>query len=170
MSFPASINYQPAPGIEGDFCDSNPRASCNAGPLGLVAGSAGAVIGRFHWASTPNDADGTPAAVTNSGSGAPTGFLHRENQGLITIFLAENGMLVPPGFGVTLMKSGGYWVKNRGSAAVTKGMVVYANNTDGSINAAASGATVTGSTATKWIGMSAAAVGEVFKMSSQPEG
>ena len=170
MSFPKTINYQPAPGIEGDFCDSNPRASVNAGPYGLIVGPAGAVIGRFHWATSPNDADGAPALVTNSGTGPVTGFLHREQQGLITIYLAENGMNVLPGFGLTLMKSGGYWVANRGAAAVTKGMVVYASQTDGSIAAASSGTTMSGYVATKFIAMSAANIGEVFKMSSQVEG
>ena len=173
MSFPQNINYQPSPGVEGDFCDSNPRATCDAGPFGLVAGPAGAVMGRFCWTTTPNDADGTPASTTNSttGTGPVTGFLRRSPaQGINSIYLAETGMMILSGFQLTLFKSGGFWVKNRGTAAVTKGMVVYASTTDGSIAAAASGATLAGYVATKWIAMSAAAVGEIFKMSSQPEG
>lgn len=172
MSFPRSINFQPAPGIEGDFCDSNPRASVNAGPYGLIAGPTGAVVGRACWATAPNDADGAPASVTNSttGTGPITGILHRNQQGLITTYLAEYGNLVQPGFPLALMKSGGYWVMNRGTAAVTKGMTVYAATADGSWAAAASGTTLTGYVATKFIAMSAANVGEVFKISSQPEG
>lgn len=171
MSFPASINYQPAPAVEGDFADATwGRHSVIAGPGGLVVGPAGALIGRFCWATAPNDPDGTPASVTNSGTGAPTGFLHRHQQGLITTFLAESGMMIPPGFQVALMKSGAYWGKNRGSAATAVGQKVFANNTDGGLSTAAAGATVAGSTETKWICHSVAAVGEVFKFSSVPNG
>jgi hypothetical protein len=170
MSFPKTINYQPAPGVEGDFCDSNPRASVDAGPGGLVVGSGGAVIGRFHWATAPNDPNGTPTTITNSGTGAPTGFLHREQQGLITAYLAENGMTVLPGAAVTLMKSGGFWGRNNGGGATAVDQKVFANNTDGSLATAAAGATVAGFTETKWICHSVAAVGEVFKFSATPNG
>lgn len=171
MSFPKTINYQPAPAVEGDFCDANPRASVDAGPGGLVVGSSGAVIGRFHWAAaTPVDTNGTPTTITNSGTGVPTGFLHREQQGLITMYLAENGMTVLPGAAVTLMKAGGFWGRNNGSGATVVGQKVYANNTDGSLAVAATGQTVTGFTETKWYCHSVAAVGEIFKFSATPNG
>jgi hypothetical protein len=169
--FPKTINYQPAAGVEGDFCDSNPRSSVDAGPGGLIVGSAGAVIGRFHWTlASPVDANGAPTTITNSGTGLPTGFLHREQQGLITAYLAENGMTVLPGAAITLMKTGGFWGRNNGSAATAKDQKVFANNTDGSLATAAAGATVTGFTETKWVCHSVAAVGENFKFSATPNG
>lgn len=171
MSFPNAINYQPAPGVEGDFADATwDRHSVIAGPGGLIVGSGGAVIGRFHWATAPNDPNGTPTSITNSGTGAPTGFLHRHQQGLITTFLAETGMTVPPGFPIALMKSGAFWGKNRGSAATAVNQKVFASNTDGSLATANAGATVAGFTETKWYCHSVGAVGEVFKFSSVPNG
>lgn len=170
MPFPTIVSYAPAPAVEGDFCDSNPRASVNAGPGGLIAGPAGAIVGRFCWATTPNDADGAPASVTNSGTGAPTGFLHREQQGLITAFLGEDGMTVPPGFPLTLMKEGGFWARNAGSGASVYGQKAFAKNSDGTVAFGAAGATIAGFTETKWFAMSVGAVGELVKISATPNG
>jgi hypothetical protein len=96
--------------------------------------------------------------------------MHREQQALITTYLAESGMTVQPGFPATLMKSGGFWVKNRGSAPTVVNQKVFANNTDGSSSTGAAGATVAGATETKWYCHSVAAVGELFKMSALPNG
>ncbi|TXN33908.1 hypothetical protein [Methylobacterium sp. WL19] len=170
MGFPASVSYAPAPAVEGDFCDANPRSTVNAGSGGLVVGAAGVQVGRFAWAAAPNDANGAPATVTNAGSGAPTGFVHRELQGLNTVFLSESTNLVPAGFAITLFKSGGFWVINRGAAAATINQKAFASNTDGSVAFAAAGATVAGFTETKWICMSPGAVGTLIKISSQPNG
>lgn len=170
MTFPTSVSYAPAPAVEGDFCDANPRSTVNAGPGGLVAGPNGVTVGRFAWATSPNDANGAPAVVSNTGTGAPTGFLHREMQGIITTFLAETSNVVPSGFPITLFKSGGFWVLNRGSDAATIGMKAFANNTDGTVTFAAAGATVAGSTETKFICMSPGAQNTLIKISSQPNG
>lgn len=170
MGFPASVGYAPAPAVEGDFCDANPRSTVNAGPGGLVAGAGGVQVGRFAWAAAPNDANGAPATVTNAGSGAPTGFVHREMQALITTFLAETSGLIPPGSAVTLFKTGGFWVINRGSGAATTGQKVFASNTDGTVAFGAAGATVAGFTETKWFAMSPGAVGTLIKISATPNG
>ena len=82
--FPSQVQVQPAIGVEGDFCDSNPRFTVDAGPGGMVSGPSGVYVGRFAWAIAPLDSDGTPATVSNSGWGPVTGFVHREQQGLIT--------------------------------------------------------------------------------------
>ena len=83
MDFQNQVNTVPAPAVEGDFADHNPRASVIAGPGGLVAGSNGVVIGRFAWMTTPIDIDGTPTVVNNTGSGAPDGFVHRAQQAAV---------------------------------------------------------------------------------------
>ena len=95
MGFQQQVNPQPAPAVEGDFASANPRASVLAGPGTLYAGVNGVTVGRFAWA----DANG---AVSNSGAGAPTGFVHRELQALITAFLGQTSMLITPGMMVTL--------------------------------------------------------------------
>lgn len=148
-AFQRQVNVQPAPAVEGDFCDSNPRSSVIAGPGGLVVGAVGVTIGRFAWwQNAPVDTDGTPIIVNNFGSGPPTGFVHREQQGLITIYLAQSGLLLQPGFGLTLMASGGYWVKNNGATEALLGQKTYANLGTGKASFAATGSPATGGSAT----------------------
>lgn len=139
MGFPQQVNTVQALAVAGDFCDVSPRATVDAGPGGLVAGPDGLTVGRFAWVQ---DADNRIA--NNHGSGAPTGFVHREQQALITEFLAESSNLIPRGFHVTLFNEGGFWAKNDGAAAVTKGMKAYANNATGQVSFAATGAPTAG--------------------------
>jgi hypothetical protein len=167
------VTTQPAPALPGDFCDTNPRASFDAGPGGLVAGTGGVTIGAFGWLNTtgPVDANGVHTQVLNSGAGAPTGFVHREQQGLITLYLAYAGMLIPAGFGVTLMTAGGYWVLNGSAGASVVGQKAFASLTTGAvIGFAAAGGTVVGAIETKYWCMSVGAVGELVKISSWPLG
>lgn len=140
-NFPSQVNVQPAPAVEGDFCDTNPRYSVDAGPGGLVAGVNGAVVGRFGWFDSIN-----ANAVNSYGAGLPAGILHREQQGLITTFLDGVSMVVPKGLPITLTKAAGLWVKNNGAAAATSGMKAYANNSDGSVSFAATGTPPAGGT------------------------
>lgn len=150
--FQTQVNVQPAPGVEGDFCDLNPRATVDAGPGGLVAGSLGLMIGRFAWVSMAEiDVDNAPAIANNYGFGLPAGFVHREQQGLITEYLAGASMHVPEGFPVTIHSKGGFWALNRGTAQALRDMKAYAKFTDGSVRFKASGSaetdTVTGAIA-----------------------
>ena len=170
------VNVRYAPAQAGDFASANPRASMLAGPNSLVAGVGGVLIAAFAWAASTGSTDIETGetdfynTVTNAGSGAPSGFVHREMQALITTFLAENGATIPQGNPVTLHVAGDFWVKNSGAGAATVGQKVFASNTTGLAATAAAGATVAGYTETKWFVMSAAAAGEVFKMSSYPLG
>jgi hypothetical protein len=113
-----------------------------AGEGGLVTGPLGVTVGKFAWVS----ADGK--TVTNSGEGAvaPTGFVHRDQQALITVYLAETSNVIPPGFPVTLHNAGDFFATVNGQAA-TPGAAVYASFADGSafIGAAPAGTTATGS-------------------------
>jgi hypothetical protein len=79
VGFQSVVNTQPAPAVEGDFCNTNPRFSVDARPGGLVAGDNGVVIGRFACLSYEEvDANDAPAIVNNFGAGVPDGFVHRE--------------------------------------------------------------------------------------------
>lgn len=130
--FPSQVGVIPAPAVAGDFCDTNPRYSVDAGPGGLVAGSSGLFVGRFAWATDQYlDADNAPAACNNFGAGLPTGFVHREQQGLITQYLSSNSMFIPQGFGVTLMSAAGLWVVNSGTTVALPGMFAFANFANG---------------------------------------
>lgn len=146
--FPNQVNTLQAPAVAGDFASTNPRSSYVAGPGGLVAGAAGVTVGRFAWAVAPMDGDNAPATVNNFGTGLPSGFVHREQQGLITQYLAASGNLIQPGFGMTLMISGDYWVKNDGATTAIVGQKAYANFADGKITFAATGTVTAGATST----------------------
>ncbi|CCE05771.1 hypothetical protein BRAS3843_1480002 [Bradyrhizobium sp. STM 3843] len=150
--FQTVVNTQPAPAVEGDFCNANPRFSVDAGPGGLVAGDQGAIVGRFAWLSFEEvDANDAPAVVNNFGSGSPAGFVHREQQGLITGYLQESSMVIPRGFQMSLMARAGLWARNAGNTEALPGMKAYANFADGTVLFAPSGtvesASVTGSIA-----------------------
>jgi len=143
-NFQSQVNVQPARGVEGDFCSANPRFTVDAGPGGLVAGGAGVIVGRFAWAVAPADGDGAPSVVNNFGSGPVTGFVHREQQGLITVYLEAASLMLPGGFGVTLHNGGDFWVKNNGAAQALPGMKAYANYADGKATFAATGSPTAG--------------------------
>lgn len=138
--FPNQVNVAQAPAVAGDFASTNPRYSYIAGPGGLVAGPNGVTVGRFAWAVSPLDGDGTPAAVYNTGFGLPSGFVHREQQALITDYLAASGNLIRAGFGMTLMISGDFWVTNDGATEAEPGMKAYVNFADGKVTFALTGA------------------------------
>lgn len=145
-SFQNTVNVQPAPAVAGDFADHNPRNSFVAGPGGLVAGPSGLTVGRFAWASYATaDADNAPAIANNYGAGAPTGFVHRAQQALITTYLASSSMVIPQGYQVSLSISGSFWVKNEGSTAALYGQKVYADFATGKITFAATGSASTAS-------------------------
>ncbi len=154
--FQKQVNIYPAPAVAGDFASSNPRASVVAPEGGFVAGAGGVTVATFGWEQT----DGT---VLNAGAAAPTGFVHREQQALITTYLAESGNVIPAGFPVTLMRTGDYWFKANTNAAVV-GQKVFASITDGTTRTAAAGATVTGYIETVFTVSQACLTGELGVM------
>ena len=155
--FQTSVNVQPAIGVAGDFASANPRATVLAGPGALVAGAGGVTVGCFAWAAN--------GVVSSTGAGPVTGFVHREQQALITSYLQEASNAIPQGFPVTLHSAGDFLVKNTGGA-VTAGMSAFANLADGTVQFAAAGAAVAGAVQTKFAAMSAGAAGELIKISS----
>lgn len=142
--FQTQVNVQPAPAVEGDFCSTNPRFTFDAGPGGLVTGASGVRVGYFAWATAPLDPNSGPSIANNFGSGPVTGFVHREQQGLITTFLADAAMTVPQGFPITLFTGGDFWVKNNGTTQAVLGQKAFANYANGQVSFAASGSINTG--------------------------
>lgn len=145
-TFQTQINQFPAPAVEGDFASADPRASVLAGPGQLVAGPNGLTIGRFAWL------DGTFTQASNTGSGPPAGFVHRDMMAMITVFLQASSMVIPRGREVTLFREGDFWVRNSGANQVVPNMKAYANNATGLVTFAATGTipqdfSVTGSVA-----------------------
>lgn len=135
--FQQQVGSQSAPAVAGDFASLNPYFTYDAGPGGLVAGAGGVSVGRFAWVYPPVDPNGTGKIAQNFGAGAVAGFVHREQQGLTTTYLANAGMLIPEGFMVTLMNGGDFWAKNDGATAAQVGQKAYANTQNGTVSFAA---------------------------------
>ncbi len=143
MPFQTAVGIMPAPAVAGDFADSNPRYTYDAGPGGLVAGPSGVTVGRFAWTTSPLDADNAAAIANNYGTGQVAGFVHRAQQGLFTQYLQEATLIVPAGFPITLFTGGGFWVTNAGAGEALVGMKAYASLATGAVTFAASGAPTT---------------------------
>lgn len=143
-SFQTRVNLYNPLGVEGDFASANPRATAltpNGGAL--VAGPQGVIIGNFAWV----EADGRTVNSYGSGAVAPTGFVHRDQQGLLTEYLQASRAVIPPGFPVTLMVEGDFLDKIAGGSDAVYGSKCYASYADGSlyIGSAPTGAAATGS-------------------------
>jgi hypothetical protein len=133
-SFQTRVNLYNPLGVEGDFASANPRATAlTPGDGALVAGPNGVTIGKFAWI----ESDGR--TVTNSGQNlaVPDGFVHRDQQGLLTEYLQAAGMLIPPGFPVTLMVAGDFLAVNNGPSSLPRGGKLYASFYDGSVQTSA---------------------------------
>ena len=133
-SFQTFVNLNNPLGVEGDFASANPRATVLTNDGGsLIAGPNGVTVGQFAWIA----ADGR--TVSNSGQypAQPDGFVHRDQQGLLTQYLQAAGRLIPPGFPVTLMRAGDFLDKNTGPSSITRYSTLYASYIDGSLQTAA---------------------------------
>jgi hypothetical protein len=142
--FQTQVNVASAPGLPGDFGSLNPYSTFDAGPGGLVAGPGGVGVGLFAWVRPPADDDGAGSWVQNYGFGVPDGFVHREQQGLITTYLAASGTLIQPGFGMTIMTGGCFWVKNDGTGVALYKQKAWAKLSTGQVAFAPAGGTAPG--------------------------
>ena len=163
--FQTQVSSNLAPAVAGDRASQNTNLySVLAGPGALIAGPAGVTVGRFAWLSSNYlDADSAAAIVNSFGGGPVSGFVMREQQGLITTYLADAGMVIPGGMDVTIYNSGDFWVKNDGSTQALVGMKAYADVSTGKASFAATGAptTTTQTSATITAGTAATFTGSI---------
>jgi hypothetical protein len=135
--FQKFVNQEPAPGEPGDFAGTNPRTSVPSSPAGAYkVGTDPLIVGNFAWFNPA-----TGLAESNAANGGLIGFVHRENQTIITNFLGESRLAVQAGFPVTGMSRGEFWASFPDGADV--GDPVYANDTTGAPQVAAGGGTLT---------------------------
>ena len=133
-SFQTRVNQYNPLGVEGDFASANPRATAlTPDGAAFVAGPNGVTIGNFAWIAP----DGR--TITNQGQypAQPDGYVGREQQGLLTEYLQAAGTLIPPGFAVTLFRTGDFKDKNAGPSSITRQSTLYASYLDGSLQTAA---------------------------------
>jgi hypothetical protein len=167
-SFQTRVNLYNPLGVEGDFASANPRATAltpNGGAL--IAGPSGVTIGKFAWIGS----DGRTVSNQGSSSVQPDGFVHRDQQGLLTEYLQAAGSIIPPGFPVTLMVRGDFLAKNAGPSSMVRGSTLYTSYADGSVaTAAGTAGSVTatlGSTNTASLGSTnTASLGATFTASA----
>ena len=153
MPFQKTVNQQAAYGVAGDFASTNPFASVLAGGGEFVAPASGILVGNFAWF-------GPAGQVSQSYvSGYQIGFVGRNEQALITQFLGETSLLIPPGFPVIAFNGGDFWAKFEGGA--TPGQTVYADKTNGAPIAAAAGSTPAAASATGLVGTTADIAGSI---------
>ena len=109
----------------------------------FIAGPNGVTIGNFVWV----EADGRTVNNYATGSVKPTGFVHRDQQGLLTEYLQAAGTLIPAGFPVSIMVEGDFLDLIAGGSDAVYGSACYASYADGSlwIGAAPTGFSATGS-------------------------
>lgn len=158
MGFQTTVNLQQAPAVAGDFATANPRASFPGGEGQYVAGATGVTVGRFVWI------EAVTGLVFNTGTGKPDGFVHREQQALISVYLDEASNVVPKGFPVTIMRTGDYWATST-VAAATKGQKAFAKLSDGTMQPGAAGATISGFVETDFVITQGCALNELAVIS-----
>ena len=133
-SFQTRVNLYNPLGVEGDFASANPRSTALTPDGGaFVAGPLGVTIGNFAWIGE----DGVTVNNFGSSPAQPDGFVHRDQQGLLTQYLQAAGMLIPPGFPVTLMTRGDFLAKNAGPSSLARGSSLYASYETGAVQSAA---------------------------------
>jgi hypothetical protein len=147
QGFQTQVETDMAPALAGDFASANPRQMVVAGPLGLQAGPNGLTVGRFAWLDWPADFRGSAAMANNYGTGAPDGFVHREQQAFITGYLSYASNLLPAGFETSLVYSGDLWALNDDTVQINPGDQIYADNSTGRCLKTA---TAGGATASTW--------------------
>lgn len=138
-NFPSKVNVLQAPAVRGDFASQNPRASVLSGEGALVAPVGGLIVGNFAFVAKSANGDVVSQAYT---SGAEIGFLAREEQGLISAYLAGDSLVVPQGFMVTLYSEGDFYAYFGNGA--TPGAVVYADETTGAAQSGSGTTSFTG--------------------------
>ncbi len=182
MGFQNTVNNAQPVGLPGDFASENPARQLIP-PFGIAggistangfavdqfyAGTTGATIGQFAWIQS----DGTLTSV-GVNTNAPDGFIPRNQQGLILtqptgITPSTDtwyGATVPVGQMVTAFESGSFYAKAT-VAGATYGQKAFAKSTDGSIQFAAAGATVSGFVETAFVCRATVAVNEITIISA----
>lgn len=172
--FPTFVNSYPAPGAPGDFAGANIRASVIIGPNAFVASPGGVSVGQCAWGN-PTSGIGSSYYQANSF----LGFVHRDQQALITNFLGASGVGVVGGDMLTLQAQGDFW--GFFTSGASAGQKVYADPVTGALSANTTGNSVTATggagtiasnvlTVTTAPTAGALAIGQAFVMAGVPAG
>ena len=158
MAFQSSVRLYSGVGQEGQVASNSPIIAAAGGAGVFQAGDDGLYMCRFVWRNTVQ-----PNKLDNKGTGKPVGFVYNNANATIG-FLESNSLLIPKGREASPIVGGDFWAKSATVAVI--GQKVFAVLADGTIKTDAASATVDGAIETEWYVASAAAVGDLFVMST----
>ncbi len=161
--FPNTMSMTQAPAVVGQLASLNPRHALAGAAGAWTAGIGGITVGCFAWA----DATSTNSVlINNAASGVPSCVVSNELSAMVTTYLSETSLVIPKGYPVPgAYVSCDIWVKNtNASAAAAVGNKAFAKLTDGTVQFAAAGSTISGYVETKWIAYTTGAAGDIVKI------
>lgn len=129
MAFQKAVNGELAKGIPGAQASINRMEST---AVGYIA-DGDVTIGGFVWRTDANK-------CASKGDGSPLGFAHLNRIYTINDVTKEAINYAPDGYAVSVMVKGDFYAIT--TVAATAGQKVFANKSDGTINAGNAGATV----------------------------
>jgi hypothetical protein len=106
-AFQQQVYINPAIAMPGDFASSNPMNYKLSATGKMVADSAGVTIGAFAVLNAAGTVTSVPGVAPSSTT--RIGFVHREQNGQITAFLADHGYVIAAGQPVSLWGSGDFF-------------------------------------------------------------
>ncbi|UPK82429.1 hypothetical protein LW139_06985 [Proteus vulgaris] len=158
MAFQSSVRLYSGVGQEGQPASNSPIIAAAGGAGAFKAGDDGLNMCRFAWRDAKD-----PKKLNNKGAGKPVGFVYNNANAAID-YLQSNSLLIPKGREASPIVGGDFWAKSATQAIV--GQKVFAVLADGTIKTGDAGATVDGAIETEWYVASAAAVGDLFVIST----
>lgn len=106
--FQQQVYINPAQAVVGDFASSNPMVYKLSGTGRMVADASGVTVGKF---AVLNAAGTVSSILAAAPVASRVGFVHRENNAQITVYLAESSMVIAPGQPVAMFGTGDFWVR-----------------------------------------------------------
>lgn len=158
MAFQQSVRLYSGVGQEGQPASNSPIIAAAGGAGVFQAGDNGLYMCRFAWRDSTNH-----RKLNNTGTGKPVGYVYNNANATID-FMQSNSLLITKGREASPIVGGDFWA--RAATIATVGQKVFAVLADGTLKTDAAGATVADAVETEWYVASAAAVGDLFVIST----
>lgn len=156
MAFQTRVNIELPAAVHGDFASANPRVTTIGTEASWYVGSAGVVVGSFVWC------DEDTRQISNSGTGAPDGFVMRERLSMVMTIPQEATMSLLPGQPVSVFDNGEFWVQLPAGVTAARRAVVYTLPASGAIVASGTA----GAVASGYLFAESGVPGDMVKISS----
>lgn len=127
MPVQSTVNREMPAGYDGDFASANPRFSALGVENAWRAGTGGVTAGSFVWA------DETSGTVSNTGTGAPDGFVRRGGLSIIQSIPQSTSVIIPAGTPLTVFEMGDFRKTLPTGVTATRKGVVYVSTATGQL-------------------------------------